>query len=104
MLQVDVGVYARYFQSVGIVFTTILLLTSILSQSFSVYGNIWLAEWSADAESGSPHVRDMYLGVYGGLGILQGVNITFLCINQIALKYFIDPVPQRLSRLSCTLY
>lgn len=46
-----------------------------MSQAFSVYGNIWLSEWSANSESQIPHIRDMYLGVYGGIGVAQGIQI-----------------------------
>lgn len=61
----------KYFKSVGFFFTTATILTSIASQAFSVYANIWLTSWAADEENYLPHKRDMYLGVYGAMGILQ---------------------------------
>lgn len=44
-----------------------------------MYSNIWLSEWSASNTS-DPAVRDMYLGVYGGLGLGQGKTSTAQCI------------------------
>lgn len=43
-------------------------------QAFSVYANVWLAKWS-EANATDPATRDLYLGVYGALGVGQGKNI-----------------------------
>lgn len=40
---------------------------------------MWLSDWSADRNNTIPHIRDRYLGVYGGLGI--GQSITFLAMS-----------------------
>lgn len=64
-------VYVRYLKGVGTLMVAITIITNISNQAFSVYSNTWLSEWSEDTNSSVPHVRDMYLGVYGALGILQ---------------------------------
>lgn len=52
-------------------------------QSFSIGSNVWLSLWSTDnvTVNGTTDTakQDMYLGVYGALGIGQGMkNIFFL--------------------------
>lgn len=62
----------RYFKSVGLTFSLVVLLGTIANQAFSIYSNTWLAEWADHPNSNDPATRDLYLGVYGGLGIAQG--------------------------------
>lgn len=45
-----------------------------------MYANTWLSDWSADVDNVLPHKRDMYLGVYGAMGILQTVFQFFTAI------------------------
>lgn len=52
-------------------FVSITIIGSIAYHSLSVYGNIWLSQWTDDPQSSIPHVRDMYLGIYGGIGFFQ---------------------------------
>lgn len=65
--------YVRYFKSIGYIFCTVIIMGGITNQAFSVYSSMWLSDWSADSNNSVPHIRDMYLGVYGGLGIAQGI-------------------------------
>lgn len=49
-------------------------------QGFSIGSNIWLSDWSNDNTiyvNGTQDAgkRDMYLGVYGALGIGQGKSV-----------------------------
>lgn len=67
----------RYFQSIGLTFTIIMLLGTIGNQAFAIYSNIWLGDWADDPESNEPSTRDLYLGVYGALGIAQGKKSCF---------------------------
>ncbi|XP_049867758.1 multidrug resistance-associated protein 1 isoform X3 [Pectinophora gossypiella] len=76
------SVYKHYLMSVGIVASLVTVLMNLVLQVFQVGSNYWLAEWSND-----PHMmmngtvdtkrRDMYLGVYGGLGIGQAISSFF---------------------------
>ena len=53
-----------------------------LFQTFTVGANLWLSVWSEDQEAGTdPSKRNLYLGVYGALGLLQ-VN-TFSLYNKV---------------------
>ena len=58
---------------------------SYLLQIFSVGTNVWLAKWSDDPDSTQVPVRNLYLGVYGGLGKLSllGLEKTFFNIKNI---------------------
>ena len=60
------------------------LAFNIMFQGFSIGSNVWLSIWSSNiGNSTDTASRDMYLGVYGALGIGQGkktiilFNLTF---------------------------
>lgn len=80
-LQVGFGVYLRYFKSVGVNFSLIVLIGTIANQAFSIYSNTWLGEWADHPTANEPATRDLYLGVYGALGVAQGTFIYFIQIN-----------------------
>jgi hypothetical protein len=72
----------------------------VIYQSFSVYSSIWLTDWAHSSEingtMGSTD-RNLYLGVYGGLGMVQGMpfhtkeyQALLLCkrlISEPAIRY-----------------
>lgn len=72
---VGFGIYLRYFQSIGLTYSLVVLIGTIGNQAFSIYSNTWLAEWADHPNSNEPATRDLYLGVYGGLGIAQAVTL-----------------------------
>eukprot|EP00095_Tigriopus_kingsejongensis_P007287 maker-scaffold313_size211302-snap-gene-0.9 protein:Tk07287 transcript:maker-scaffold313_size211302-snap-gene-0.9-mRNA-1 annotation:"multidrug resistance-associated protein 1 isoform x4" len=70
------SVYQYYGRSVGnlMLFASLILYGSY--QGFSVGSSIWLSRWSIDPlASTDTSVRNMYLGVYGVLGLFQAVFI-----------------------------
>lgn len=75
-LQVKLNVYTAYIRAVGILISTAVIVFSILYNAIGIYSNIWLSQWSNDARN--PNItadedhRNMRLGVYGALGIMQG--------------------------------
>lgn len=73
---VGVGVYVRYFKSVGFWLTFSALFSNMLYQAFNVFSNFWLTEWSVDERAGTDLFwRNVYAGVYGGLGAAQGITL-----------------------------
>ncbi|KAI7815048.1 ABC subfamily C member [Rhyzopertha dominica] len=73
-------VYKHYIKSIGIVLTVLTVLLNVVYQAFSIGSNFWLTIWSNDNETvvnGTVDTgkRDMYLGVYGALGIGQAISI-----------------------------
>lgn len=69
-------VYKHYLRSIGMVLSFATIVLNMLFQGFSIGSNIWLSRWSTDKRAGNDTgVRDMYLGVYGALGIGQGMLI-----------------------------
>ena len=68
-------VYWIYAQAVGLVVTLTTILLMIANQGFTLGTNFWLAEWSDDPDSAIPSVRNLYLGVYGGLGAASSVTV-----------------------------
>nr|XP_021201313.2 multidrug resistance-associated protein 1 isoform X4 [Helicoverpa armigera] len=76
------GVYKHYLMSVGILSSVITVLMNLILQVFQVGSNYWLTEWANDDKmlvNGTVDTkrRDMYLGVYGGLGIGQALASIF---------------------------
>jgi ATP-binding cassette, subfamily C (CFTR/MRP), member 1 len=71
--------------SIGIFLTVATLLLNVLYQAFSIGTNVWLSIWSNEQSQYNISLpddrRDMYLGVYGGLGLGQGKNYFYLKIS-----------------------
>uniref|UniRef100_A0AAG5CWE8 ABC-type glutathione-S-conjugate transporter n=1 Tax=Anopheles atroparvus TaxID=41427 RepID=A0AAG5CWE8_ANOAO len=80
---VGYAVYIKYFKGIGLWLGFWSIFFSVINQGTSIYANIWLTDWSEDPEAATDNsVRDMYLGVYGGLGGAQSIA---LLIASIAL-------------------
>lgn len=70
-------VYKHYLKSIGFFLMFATLGLNMVYQGFNVGSNVWLGLWADDNETyinGTVDAgkRDMYLGVYGALGIGQG--------------------------------
>lgn len=69
-------VYKYYLKSIGFFLTAATILLNMVFQGFSIGSNVWLGRWADDKDlaNGTQNTqkRDMYLGVYGALGIGQG--------------------------------
>lgn len=68
-----------------------MVLFIVLAEVASVATGIWLARWSS-ANVTSDSERDMYLGVYGGLGVMQALCVltSSICLalgSKIASRY-----------------
>ncbi|KRT79870.1 ABC transporter ATP-binding protein [Oryctes borbonicus] len=73
-------VYKHYLKSIGVFLTCSTLLLNLVFQGFSIGSNVWLTVWSGDENIVVNGVtdtarRDMYLGVYGALGIGQALSM-----------------------------
>ncbi|XP_067009700.2 multidrug resistance-associated protein 1 isoform X3 [Anabrus simplex] len=71
-------VYKHYLMSIGLLLSIATIVLNIIFQAFSIGSNMWLSEWSNEEvpENGTIDTakRDMYLGVYGGLGVGQAIT------------------------------
>lgn len=84
-------VYKHYLKSIGVTISIATIILNMIFQGFSIGSNLWLSVWSDDQEivvNGTTNTakRDMYLGVYGALGIGQGKfsNDHFAChLNEV---------------------
>ena len=89
--QVKFAVFWAYAKSVKVYLAIGIVLFIVVAEIASVASGIWLARWSS-ASVTSDDERDMYLGVYGGLGFLQALSvlISTLCLavgSKIASRY-----------------
>ncbi|XP_045495078.1 multidrug resistance-associated protein 1 isoform X3 [Colias croceus] len=76
------AVYKHYLTSVGVFASVVTIVMNLVLQLFQVGSNYWLAKWSNDDNmlvngTVNKSTRDMYLGVYGGLGIGQAISSIF---------------------------
>ncbi|CAO1343275.1 unnamed protein product [Diamesa hyperborea] len=70
------GVYFRYFKSIGVWMSISAVMFNLVNQGTSVFSNIWLSEWSQSKTAGTDEsVRNLYMGVYGGLGVAQAITL-----------------------------
>ncbi|UYV79408.1 ABCC3 [Cordylochernes scorpioides] len=85
--EVKWNVYGQYFTAVGYWWTIAILGSMVGVQICSVGSNIWLSAWSNDKPingTQDPELRDLRLGVYGGLGSGQGI---FISLASFILAY-----------------
>ncbi|XP_048248325.1 multidrug resistance-associated protein 1-like isoform X3 [Haliotis rufescens] len=76
--RVKLGVFMAYIKAIGPILSAIILLFYLLYNAASIGSNVWLSDWSNDAERfnhTNTAQRDMRLGVYAALGFSQGVAI-----------------------------
>ncbi|XP_012937343.1 multidrug resistance-associated protein 1 isoform X1 [Aplysia californica] len=77
--RVKMSVFLAYLRAVGPVLTALIIMFYVLYNGASIYSNIWLSQWSNDARN--PNItkdednRNMRLGVYGALGLVQGIMV-----------------------------
>lgn len=64
-------VYKYYFETIGILVGLAVIVLYIIAQAFNIGSNLWLSAWATDKNVTSEK-RDLYLGVYGALGLAQG--------------------------------
>ncbi|XP_046475187.1 multidrug resistance-associated protein 1 isoform X1 [Neodiprion pinetum] len=76
-------VYSHYLRSIGWFLTVSTIVMNAVFQIFSIGSNAWLSKWSDDNTTVSDtSKRDMYLGVYGGLGLGQA---SFVLLSQLTM-------------------
>ena len=89
--QVKLSVLWAYAKSINVCLAFSILLFMVVAETASVGTGIWLARWSS-ANVTSDEQRDMYLGVYGGLGFCQALAVltSSFCLalgSKIASRY-----------------
>lgn len=82
-LQVKLSVFWEYAKSLTVPLSLCIIVFFILSETASVSSGIWLAKWSS-TDVASDEERDLFLGVYGALGMSQAVFILFASIAMAA--------------------
>ncbi len=70
---VSLKVFYYYIKNMGFLISSACCLCFTLYQVASALSSIWLSKWS-DSNSNEKGDRDLYLGVYGLLGVAQGVT------------------------------
>ncbi|XP_058507568.1 canalicular multispecific organic anion transporter 1 [Solea solea] len=78
--QVKMSVYLEYLRAMGWLYSVSALAFFILQLASTVGQNVWLSDWTNDAakyvnETYPASVRDTRVGVFGALGVAQGVFV-----------------------------
>ncbi|XP_071151903.1 multidrug resistance-associated protein 1-like isoform X3 [Mytilus edulis] len=77
-------VFMMYLRAIGLGAAFWIFILYLLYQGASIASNIWLSQWTDDKElqdrskANTTEYKDrnmMFLGVYGGLGIVQGIMV-----------------------------
>ena len=66
--------FTAYLLAVGIPSAVLILVFTACAKGISVYSDMWLGDWSKDVTVNGTYdqqERNIRLGVYGGLGLLQ---------------------------------
>uniref|UniRef100_A0A803TJQ8 ATP binding cassette subfamily C member 2 n=1 Tax=Anolis carolinensis TaxID=28377 RepID=A0A803TJQ8_ANOCA len=84
-LQVKFIMYTRYLGAVGCNLTTWIFLAYVAQAAATIGSNLWLSEWTNDAVkyqnmTYTTAIRDTRVGVYGALGISQGLFLLAACM------------------------
>uniref|UniRef100_A0A8D3D6T5 Multidrug resistance-associated protein 1 n=1 Tax=Scophthalmus maximus TaxID=52904 RepID=A0A8D3D6T5_SCOMX len=74
--RVNLSVFWAYLKAIGVLLSCISLLLFFAHHSASLFSNYWLSLWTDDpVVNGTQPYRQMRLGVYGALGLSQGVAV-----------------------------
>ncbi|KAL3053062.1 hypothetical protein OYC64_005566 [Pagothenia borchgrevinki] len=74
--QVKLSVFWSYLKAIGVLLSCISLMLFLTHHLLSLFSNYWLSLWTDDpVVNGTQPNRKMRLGVYGALGLSQGVAV-----------------------------
>ena len=73
----------EYAKSLTVPLSTCIILCFIISETSAVSSGIWLARWSSTNVTSNDE-RDLFLGVYGGLGMSQAIFTLFAALAMAA--------------------
>ncbi|XP_056263509.1 multidrug resistance-associated protein 1 isoform X1 [Pseudoliparis swirei] len=73
---VKLSVFGSYLKAIGVTLSCVSLLLFLTQNLMSLFSNYWLSLWTDDpVVNGTQPNRLMRLGVYGALGLFQGVSV-----------------------------
>ena len=77
-LQVKFSIYLKYLQAIGWCSIVFILLGFVIYYVAFIGSNLWLSAWTSDSKiyNGTNYPssqRDLRVGVYGALGVAQGM-------------------------------
>jgi len=74
---VKMKVYFYYMKSIGLIGTIAALLGQAIYSTSTIMVSYWMTWWTSNkfGPASEPKNRDMYLGVYGGIGLAQSVVV-----------------------------
>lgn len=91
-------VYKNYIYLIGFYFNVVILVSFVISNVAQVLSGLWLSEWSNDSldinKTKDTNLRDLRLGVYAGIGIIEtifsliaNISVSLGCIRASELLH-----------------
>uniref|UniRef100_A0A8C6A9N2 Multidrug resistance-associated protein 1 n=1 Tax=Marmota marmota marmota TaxID=9994 RepID=A0A8C6A9N2_MARMA len=75
-LEVKLSVYWDYMKAIGLCLSFVSIFLFLCNHVSALASNYWLSLWTDDpVVNGTQEHTDFWLGVYGGLGIVQGIAV-----------------------------
>ncbi|XP_062841096.1 multidrug resistance-associated protein 1 [Trichomycterus rosablanca] len=79
--RVKLAVFWEYMKAIGVFLSVISIFLFLVHHVASLGSNYWLSLWTDDpVVNGTQPTRDMRLGVYGALGLSQGISVFWYSI------------------------
>uniref|UniRef100_H0VI28 ATP binding cassette subfamily C member 2 n=1 Tax=Cavia porcellus TaxID=10141 RepID=H0VI28_CAVPO len=81
--KVKFSIYMKYLQAMGWSSIIFIIFFYVMNSVAFIGSNLWLSAWTRDsviynATDYPPSQRDLRIGVYGGLGVAQGISVFVL--------------------------
>ncbi|XP_053524633.1 ATP-binding cassette sub-family C member 2-like, partial [Artibeus jamaicensis] len=78
--KVKSSIYLKYLQAVGWYSIFFIILAYVINSVALIGSNLWLSAWTSDSKSYNgtnypPSQRDLRVGIYGALGLVQGIFV-----------------------------
>ncbi|XP_045473551.1 multidrug resistance-associated protein 1-like isoform X2 [Harmonia axyridis] len=89
--RVSFQVYKNYIISIGPLLCFGILIFNLIYQTFGVASSFWLSKWSNDDSAENTSVRNKYIGIYGLLGLGQGLA-SFLLTFAFAQGFYMSSI------------
>lgn len=94
-MQVKFSIYLEYLRAVGFFSIFFIILAFVMNSVAFIGSNLWLSAWTSDSKIFNStdypkSQRDMRLGVYGALGLAQGMSDGYDILQNLDPVLFLD--------------
>jgi len=77
----------HYLRTIGIITSLVIFVSGFLQEAMLIASRFWLAKWSSVSKVKQSHDRNFFVGVYGLLGLGQGLFLLILTFGIAIASY-----------------